>query len=54
MDTVAWAVLAFVTLTDQSRKFNTLWPKGHSEFEQVDPKYAAMRDIACPAAHKPC
>gem|GEM_PF-2533411 len=54
MDTVAWAVLAFVTLTDQSRKFNTLCTKCHSVFEQVDPRYAAMRDIACPAAHKPC
>ena len=48
MDTVAWAVLAFVTLTDQSRNFDTLCPKCHSEFEQVDPKYAAMRDIECP------
>ena len=90
MDTVAWAVPAFVTLTDQSRKFSMLCPKCHSEFEQivfagiaidrctickglwfdmlekedllkikgseeidlgpeqVDPKYAAMRDIECP------
>lgn len=35
MDTVAWAVLAFVTLTDQSRKFNMLCPKCHNEFEQI-------------------
>jgi len=32
MDTVAWGVLAFVTLTDQSKKFKLLCPKCHFEF----------------------
>ena len=45
MDTAAWAVLAFVTLTDQSRKFNTLCPKCHSEFEQVDPQICSISGI---------
>ncbi len=27
MDTVAWAALAFVTLTNQSRNFDTLLPE---------------------------
>ena len=42
MDTVAWAVLAFVTLTHQPRSFNTLYPEHHLCFEGNPKRFNQM------------